>query len=87
MGFIRQQPCAVTLSSPCDPHHAITGGKSVKATDLSSVPLVHSLHAELHSKGKKTFQAEHNIDMKDAMILNLMKYICLLEGNDPEEYA
>lgn len=77
--------CYWEFSKRSTPFH-FRNGKSIKATDLSCVPLIHPLHCELHQKGKLTFQTEHNIDLKDAMILNLMKYICLLEKNNPDDY-
>ncbi len=87
MDFTRQQECPITMQSPCDPHHSITGGMGIKCTDLACIPLAHFHHSEIDSIGDETFQRRHNVDFKDILIVNLMRYICHLEGHNPDEYA
>ena len=85
--FTRQQPCIVTGQVPSDPHHAVKGGgMGLKCTDLGCIPLTRLPHGEVDSRGQKSFQEHYGLDFKDALIINLMKYVCYLEGHNPDDY-
>ena len=88
MDFTRQQDSPISKKSPCDPHHIITGGMGIKNTDLCCIPLDHlSEHVEIDALGDESFQKKYNVNFRDILIVNLMRYVCHLEGNTPDEYA
>ena len=86
MQFVRESKCVVTGTTPCDPHHALSSYKGLKQTDLTCIPLSHLKHDELGTTGRNTFAAKNKIYYEREIIKSLMKYICKLEGNNPEEY-
>jgi hypothetical protein len=68
--FVRTLPCAVGMGigllcqGDIVPHHSESGGGiSMKATDLSCVPLCAKHHQLLHSTGVVTFENFHSVDM------------------------
>ena len=80
--FIRQQPCLISGSSPCVPHHTSKSGVSLKGSDYETVPLIPELHSELHAIGQKTFQEKHNVDFSACITRLLSEYINKLEGHN-----
>ena len=79
LAFIRTQPDIITGQTPSNAHH--TDGKW---NDYLAVSIIEPYHTVLgvgvHAIGKKTFQEKHNIDFRDIIIKNLIKYIKKLEG-------
>ncbi len=72
--WIRGLPCIACLvlngSIPSgefisDPHHVERkhgAAKGLKADDTRAIPLCHTHHCQLHSKGRETFADTYNID-------------------------
>jgi len=77
--FIRGLSCVVCGTSPCDPHHTETAGKSIKASDLTCVPLCREHHMEIGTIGRETFQARYGINFKDVLIKCMKAYIEKME--------
>lgn len=88
MKFVRDLPCVVCGTMPCDPHHTTKAGMSIKATDLSCIPVCRIHHDEFNAvgSGPRTFEAKHNINIKTELIKTLMKYICSRDGEVLEDY-
>jgi hypothetical protein len=60
--WIRQQPSLVSGKTPCDAcHTGSDGGMSMKASDLSCVPLTRSEHQEYHRIGKAAFERQYGV--------------------------
>ena len=50
---------------PVDPHHVRNHtGMGLREDDSQTVPLCRKHHSELHSVGKRTFQARYGLDFK-----------------------
>ena len=63
--WIRSLPCIVCqFPAPSDPHHTETGGKGIKASDYTCIPLCHMHHQMVHIFGKQTFQEQMKIDFE-----------------------
>lgn len=77
--WIRNQPCVVTghRSYDNDAHHVQR--KSQGLNDYATVPLRHDIHMELHLRGITTFETEHGMDFRDALIAKLCERIFVLE--------
>ena len=55
---VREQPCIITGSSPCDPAHirwGMGGGMGLKPDDNRVLPIVHQLHQHQHQIGEIRF--------------------------------
>jgi len=64
--WIRSLSCCVCgYFPPSDPHHSESGGKGIKGSDYSCLPLCHTCHQLIHNKGKDTFCKEHSLDLKE----------------------
>ncbi|MBZ0158408.1 MAG: hypothetical protein K8I29_19595 [Alphaproteobacteria bacterium] len=84
--FTRRQSCLIRKTPSPDPHHLFTGGMGIKCCDLYSIPLDRLVHDELHTIGRGSFENRHGIDLTRELLIHMARYICLLEGNDPDEY-
>ncbi len=79
--YVRTLPCCVSgvTGEQVQAHHIIgsnwlTGkGVSKKGSDLSCIPLEHSLHMEIHSTGWSTFEQKHNIRQLEVMIKTILQ--------------
>lgn len=64
LDYIRTLPCYICSRYPAEPHHAETGGVSLKGSDFSCVPLCRHHHRELHDVlGAHSFQKAHDISI------------------------
>ncbi len=62
MAKVAELPCVICGLSPVQVHHVICGRFSQrKASDMDTIPLCHSCHAELHA-GKDTWAERHGPD-------------------------
>jgi hypothetical protein len=55
--------CVCGYPPPSDPHHSESGGKGIKGSDYSCLPMCHTHHTLIHAKGKDTFCKEHDLDL------------------------
>ena len=66
LDYIREKPCLVCGSQPCDPDHLEArgmGGATTKMKDLSCVPLCRIHHTERHQFGNQKFEKEYSINL------------------------
>lgn len=80
LDFIRNLPCLVCGSSPCDPHHTTRGGTGLKGSDFDAISLCHKHHVEVHSIGVRTFEERHAIGILEAVKKCLIAYARKMEG-------
>ena len=78
LDYIRNKPCLVCGSIPCDPDHlearGMGGANRSGYKDYSCVPLCRIHHTERHQLGNQKFEYKYNINLwKDAFNL-LRKY-------------
>lgn len=79
LAFIRNQPCLITgMPMGNDAHHLQK--KSQIRNDFTAVPLRHDVHMEFHSIEWTNFEAKYAIDLKDALIAQLIERIMVLEN-------
>ena len=55
---VRDQPCIITGTTPCDPAHiryGLAGGMGLKPNDNRVVPLTNQLHRYQHEIGELSF--------------------------------
>jgi hypothetical protein len=55
---VRDQPCIITGTTPCDPAHiryGLSGGMGLKPDDNRVLPLAHELHRQQHDIGEISF--------------------------------
>lgn len=57
LDYLRTVPCVLTgrMATDCeavDPCHIGTAGKGLKSPDDEALPILHSLHVEMHQKGE-----------------------------------
>ena len=61
--WIRMQPSLVSGLTPCDAcHTGSDGGMSMKASDLSCVPLTREEHQEYHRIGKAELERKYRVN-------------------------
>lgn len=89
LDWLRTQPCVVTGLSgtddmAVDPAHIGTLGKGIKSPDNHALPLLHSLHAEAHTKGEITVLRRHAPDwlLRDALRAYAEKMYAEWKGQD-----
>jgi len=70
LDYVREQICAVNRTASftqcggrTEAAHLEVAGRSIKASDFLTVPLCTRHHAEQHSIGILTFQANHGIGL------------------------
>jgi hypothetical protein len=64
LAYIRQLPCAVCLSSPCDPQHLITvKWKQASRFDYCAIPLCRRHHGEHGQYGDTKFQELYKVNV------------------------
>jgi hypothetical protein len=61
--WVQSQPCVVCGVRPCENAHVKGGGAGRKADARWIVSLCHGCHAQLHTKGQKTFEQECGVDL------------------------
>ena len=72
--YIKEKPCLVCGSMPCDPHHmeavGMGGANRDGYKDYTCVPLCRNHHSEYHSQGIHYFESCYKINLwKDAFNL------------------
>ena len=55
--------------------HVRGGGASRKADAKWIVPMISTLHKELHATGKRTFEAAHSIDLDAAAVWTEQRWL------------
>tara|TARA_R100001244_G_scaffold106318_1_gene78881 strand:+ start:4005 stop:4298 length:294 start_codon:yes stop_codon:yes gene_type:complete len=76
LDWVRERPCIVTGSSPCDPAHIRFGGgggMGLKPDDNRVLPLVHQLHQEQHQIGEVRFWLEQANEHPEFLMESLLK--------------
>ena len=74
LDYIKEKPCLVCGTMPCDPHHmdaiGMGGANKNGSKDWTCVPLCRIHHGEYHSYGLNKFETRYNINLwKDAFNL------------------
>ena len=74
LDYIRNKPCIVCGSQPCDPDHlearGMGGANKDGYKDYTCVPLCRYHHTERHSTGNNYFESHYKINLwKDAFNL------------------
>jgi hypothetical protein len=64
LDYLRSQPCVLTGLSgsdfdAIDPMHIGTAGKGIKSDDSEALPVLHSIHQDMHQRGEVTVLLEH----------------------------
>jgi hypothetical protein len=68
--WIRTLPSVVSGRTPCEAcHTGVDGGMSMKASDLSCLPLTGQEHREYHRIGKRAFAHRYRLDYPDLVVL------------------
>ncbi|MEC9345529.1 MAG: hypothetical protein VYB54_04830 [Pseudomonadota bacterium] len=67
LDHLRSEPCVFTgfrgtEYETVDPAHIGTGGKGIKGPDSEALPVLHSIHAEMHQRGEMTVVRERAPD-------------------------
>lgn len=78
--YVRSLPCCVTgyVGDEVSPHHVIGMGYltekclSKKGSDLTCIPIIQSLHQELHDKGWESFEKKYNMSQLEEMVKTLL---------------
>ena len=66
LNFIRALPCAVTgKMGETHAHHTKIGGKGIKGSDYSCIPLCADKHKEYHDIGRQTFEEKYNVNVRE----------------------
>jgi hypothetical protein len=65
LNLVRQLPCLVTGSTTVEAHHTEVGGKGIKGSDYSCVPLDPLLHKEYHDLGPSEFERRNDVRIGD----------------------
>ena len=74
LNYIKEKPCLVCGTTPCDPHHmeavGMGGANKDGYKDYTCVPLCRYHHTEYHSAGIVYFESRYKINLwKDAFNL------------------
>lgn len=79
LSYVRTQPCAVCgrmwSNFNNHAHHTETGGKGIKSSDLTCIPLCFAHHQMLHTIGKESFAHRYGIDYMAERLKCLVFYI------------
>jgi hypothetical protein len=83
--FIREQPCVICGTIPCQPHHlnqvgTRSGGMALKISDYRTIPLCFLHHAEYHTIGRQTMGKKYSKDFRELLIDTLEKGILCLKN-------
>ena len=61
--WCRTLPCCVCgRKPPSDPHHIVSRGAG--GSDRDCVPLCRDCHTEIHTIGRDSFEAKHNVNLR-----------------------
>ena len=77
LDYIREKPCLVCGSQPCDPDHLEArgmGGATTKMKDLSCVPLCRIHHTERHQFGFQKFEDKYSVNLWKENSILLRRY-------------
>ena len=77
LNYIRDQPCAVCMETPSDPHHLDSGVMGSKGDDWTAVPLCRQHHREYHDHGERHMRAEYGVDLWKESHRHLRRYLKL----------
>jgi len=79
--WVRQQKCAVCLSSPPnDPHHLTSRGAG--GSDRTAIPMCRECHRSYHDMGHSSFESRRNVDLWKQAHRHLRRYL-----NDSQPHA
>jgi archaeosine-15-forming tRNA-guanine transglycosylase len=59
---------------------ARSGGMGLKVSDYRTVPFCHLHHSEYHQKGRGSFEAKYNVDLREEIINALEAYVVEMDG-------
>lgn len=75
--YVAEHGCEV-CGRPAEAAHTGTGGKGIKASDATCIPLCRTHHSEQHAIGKRTFEQRYSLDYQRINIRLLEEFIMRL---------
>ena len=66
-----------------DPHHVGTGGKGIKGSDYTALPLCREAHDFYHAKGLRAFEKKYGVNVAVALFQTLHLYVAEIEADLP----
>ena len=86
--FVREQPCCICGTSPCDPSHLNhkgnhSGGMATKVSDYRTVPKCRIHHTEYHDIGRDSMEQKYRVDFREILINTMELYIATNGKGNP----